>query len=110
MSKVYTQNDIQTLRDDFINAVEEVFGENSLSFLDVIENEEYRFDYDVFYDCNGENYIINRLTGEYINWYKFTHIGRSICTTISDPSKDGFVKFLKEFKDSIPIKKEKEDE
>lgn len=101
MSKVYTQNDIQTLRDDFINAVEEVFDEGSLSFFDVIEDEEYGSDYDVFYDYDGETYIINRLTGEYINWYKFTHLGRSICTTISDPTKDNFIKFLNDFKNSM---------
>lgn len=101
MSKVYTQNDIHTLRDDFINAVKEVFDEDTLSLLDVIEHEEYGSDYDVFYDYNNETYIINRLTGEYINWYKFDHLGRDIHTTISDPSKDKFAKFLKDFKDSI---------
>lgn len=103
MSKVYTQNDIQTLRDDFINAVKEVFDEDISSFLDVIENDEYDpMKYDVFYGYDyDETYIINRLTGEYVNWYKFNHIGRDIHTTISDPTKDKFVKFLKEFKDNI---------
>lgn len=102
MSKVHTQNDIPTLRDDFVNAVKEVFDGDTLSFLDVIENEEYSPSiYDVFYDYNDETYIINRSTGEYINWYKFTHIGRDIHTTIPDPSKDTFAKFLKEFKDSL---------
>ena len=102
MSKVYTQDDIQTLRKDFVDAVEEVFDGDTLSFLSIIEDEEYNnAKYDVFYSCNDENYIINRFTGEYINWYKFVHIGRSICTTISDPSKDKFVKFLKEFKEQV---------
>ena len=102
MSKVYTQNDIPTLRDDFIDAVKETFNGDSLSLLDIIENEEYdSCRYDVFYDYNNETYIINRLTGEYINWYKFGHLGRDIHTTISDPSKDKFAKFLKEFKDGI---------
>lgn len=102
MSKVHTQIDIPTLRDDFVDAVKEVFNGDSLSFLDIIENEEYDASrYDVFYDYNDENYIINRLTGEYINWYKFDHLGRAIYTTISDPSKDKFAKFLKEFKDSF---------
>lgn len=101
MSEVYTQDGIQTLRTDFENAVKEVFDGDALSFLDVIEHEEYDPSiYDVFYDYNDENYIINRSTGEYVNWYKFTHIGRDIHTTISDPTKDNFVKFLKEFKDS----------
>lgn len=102
MSKVYTQIDIPTLRDDFINAVKEIFNGDSLSLLDIIENEEYDSSrYDAFYDYNDETYIINRLTGEYINWYKFDHLGRDIHTTISDPSKDKFEKFFKEFKDSI---------
>ena len=102
MSKVYTKFDIPTLRDDFIDAVKEVFDGDIFSLLDIIENIEYDSSkYDVFYDYNDENYIINRLTGEYINWYKFDHLGRCISTTISDPSKDKFAKFLKEFKDSI---------
>lgn len=102
MNKVYTRKDIETLRDDFANAVKETFNGDCSSFLDIVENEEYdSMIYDVFYDYNGETYIINRITGEYINWYKFTHLGRDIHTTISDPSKDKFVKFLKEFKDSI---------
>lgn len=102
MSEVYTQDGIQTLRTDFENAVKEVFDGDASSLLDVIENGEYSPSiYDVFYDYNDETYIINRSTGEYINWYKFTHIGRDIHTTISDPTKDNFVKFLKEFKDSL---------
>ena len=102
MNKVYTRNDVPTLRDDFIDAVKEVFNGDSLSLLDIIENEEYDASrYDVFYDYNDENYIINRLTGEYINWYKFDHLGRDIHTTIPDPSKDKFAKFLEVFKDSI---------
>jgi hypothetical protein len=65
------------LRDLFCNAVIKVFGD-SMSFIDILENDKYSSKYDCFLNYDGENYIINRDTGEYINWYKLYHIGRSI--------------------------------
>lgn len=65
------------LRDLFCNAVIKVFGDSG-TFLDFLENEKYSDKYDCYLDYSGENYIINRETGEFINWYKLTHIGRSI--------------------------------
>ena len=65
MTKIFTN-----CRDKFVAAVEEV--------LDLLEYDNYSNDYnnfDVFVSSGGENYIINRNTGEYINRYKFTHIG-----------------------------------
>lgn len=79
---IFTQTNFfqKDLRDLFCDAVFNIFGD-STTFLDFIENEEYSTKYDCYLDYSGENYIINRDTGEYINWYKFTHIGR--CITIS---------------------------
>ena len=92
--KVYTAAGIGDLRERLVNAIVEVFGDSE-KFLDYIENEEYpQSFYDVFYSGSGECYIINRSTGEYINWYKFTHIGRDIHSTVTP---DDFVKFLSDF-------------
>lgn len=94
MSKVYTNVNVGDLRERFVDAVTEVFGDSE-KFLDYIENLEYvPWNYDVFYSGSGECYIINRYSGEYINWYKFTHIGRDIHSTVAP---DDFIKFLSEF-------------
>lgn len=94
MAKVYTSDNVSDLRERLVNAVTEVFGDSE-KFFDFIENEEYlQWNYDVFYSGSGECYIINRSTGEYINWYKFTHIGRDIHSTVAP---DDFVKFLSDF-------------
>lgn len=93
--KVYTQDDIKTLRHDFVNAVKKVFDGDVLSLLDYMENEELGVEYDIFCDYNNESYIINRSTGEYINWYKLDHVGRDIHSTVHP---DYFVEFLTEFK------------
>lgn len=81
-------------RKQFEDAVKKVFGRAS-DFFDFIENDEYSDLYDVFYPGNDECYIINRVTGEYINWYKFTHIGRDIHSTVNP---NDFVTFLEKFK------------
>lgn len=91
-----------SLRDLFCNAVVKVFGD-SMTFLDFLENEKYSAKYDCFLDYNGENYIIDRETGEYINWYKLDHIGRCICisTTVQYENVPEWIeKFLIEFKES----------
>ena len=80
------------------------------SFLDFLENEEYStVKYDCYLDYNGENYIINRETGEYINWYKLDDIGR--CINISTLSwykniPKWIEEFLVEFKKSEDESKE----
>lgn len=89
MIKVYTD-----CRQQFIDAAIKVFGIDS-SFFDQIDDEEYSDKYDVFNPSDGECYIINRETGEYINWYKFTHLGRDIHSTCPP---ERFEKFLREFK------------
>ena len=91
------------LRDIFGIFVAKVFGDR-MTFLDFLEDGKYSCDkYDCFLDYDGENYIINRETGEYINWYKYLHIGR--CINISIVSQhEGISKwiedFLVEFKES----------
>ena len=85
----------EDLRDLFCNAITKIFGESS-EFLDFLEDENYSAKYDCFLDCNGENYIINRETGEYINWYKLNYIGR--CINISALSTyENIPKWIEEF-------------
>lgn len=101
---------IVSLRDLFCDTVIKIFG-NATSFLDFIENEKYScIKYDCFLDYDGENYIINRHTGEYINWYKFTHIGRCINISCKSPDRNipkWFEEFLDEFKKSEEVDEEK---
>ena len=93
----------EDLRDLFCDSVTKIFGEG-MDFLDFLENDKYSRDkYDCFLDYNGENYIINRETGEYINWYKLSHIGRCINISTSSAYKDipkWIEEFLIEFKES----------
>lgn len=99
---IFDQSDREDLRDLFCSAVTKVFG-NSMMFLDFLETGKYSTKYDCYVDYDEENYIINRETGEYINWYKFTHIGRSITISTSSTSEDiskWVKKFLIEFKES----------
>lgn len=92
---------VENLRDIFCEAVIKVFG-SATTFLDFLENEEYSVKYDCFLNGSGENYIINRETGEYINWYKLTHIGRCInISTLSTCNIPKWIeKFLVDFKES----------
>lgn len=99
---LFNKTNFNDLRDLFCNAVVKVF-EDSDAFLDFLENDEYSVKYDCYLDCNGENYIINRETGEYINWYKLNHIGRDI--NISTSVEHNYIpkwieEFLVEFKKS----------
>lgn len=89
MITVYSGN-----RDKFTEAIEDVFGSVN-TFLAFIEADEYGTCYDVFLDSDGENYIINRETGEYVNWYKYTHVGRDLHATVNP---DNFIEFLTKFK------------
>lgn len=94
--KVYHQDNFTNYREYFVELVEKIYG-NCVAFLDQIEEENYGLEYDVFYLGDDECYIINRLTGEYVNWYKFTHLGRDIHTNFH-PRK--LKKFLTNFKNS----------
>lgn len=100
---IYNQTNFTIdLRDQFCNAVTKIFGD-SMTFLDFLENDKYSTKYDCYLDYSGENYIINRETGEYINWYKLDHIGRCINISIirlytSVPK--WIEEFLNEFKES----------
>lgn len=93
----------EDLRELFCNTIIKIFG-NTTAFLDYLENEKYSAKYDCYLDGSGENYIINRETGEYINWYKLYHIGR--CINISAFCTYKYIpkwveEFLFEFKDNV---------
>lgn len=99
---VFNQSNYEDIRDLFNQAITKIFG-NSEIFLDFIENEKYSDRYDCYIDNDGENYIIDRECGEYINWYKFTHIGRCINISTSlmrNKIPEWFEDFLVEFKES----------
>jgi len=92
------------LRGIFCDAVIKVFGD-SRAFIDVLEKGKYSTKYDCYVDYDEENYIINRETGEYINWYKLDHIGRDIhistSTSIYYKNISKWIEaFLVEFKES----------
>ena len=102
---IFDQTNFRTedLRDLFCNCVDRIFGDE-VKFLDFLENKKYSRDkYDCYLDSDGENYIINRVTGEYINWYKLHHIGRCITISTLLPYKkipNWIEHFLAEFKES----------
>lgn len=100
-------NFAENLRDLFCDTVVEIFGDSD-TFLDFVDGEGYSNKYDCFVDGCGENYIINRETGEYINWYKLTHIGRciNISTTSTCNISRWIREFLVEFKESEGFKNE----
>ncbi|MBO7716727.1 MAG: hypothetical protein J6S85_24385 [Methanobrevibacter sp.] len=101
---IFNQNNYSDLRDIFSDTVIKVFGSTPL-FLDFLENEEYNnIKYDCFIESDGETYIINRETGEYINWYKCYHIGRDIHISILSDSVnvlEWFEEFLFKFKTGV---------
>lgn len=97
-----TNFNLGDLRELFRKAINEVFGGTD-AFLDYLENEEYSSKYDCYFDGSGENYIINRETGEYINWYKLYHIGRCISISIFhkyNNISEWLEEFLTDFKES----------
>ena len=99
---VFTADTYENLRDIILLTVVDVFG-GAEEFLDFLEYEEYGQPYDCFIDPNGENYIINRNTGDYVNWYKLTHIGRCphvSMVSCSDDIKEFLKKFFIDFKNS----------
>ena len=103
---VITSSTYENLRDIVLLTVVDVFGGTDI-FLDFLEYEEYGKQYDCCIDPNGENYIINRDTGDYVNWYKLTHIGRDPHVSMvssTDDIKEFLKKFFTDFKNS-----EKED-
>lgn len=100
---LYTQTTHEDMRDLFCKAISDIFGD-SLIFLDILENDKYSSRYNCYLDPDGENYIINSETGEYINWYKLYHLGR--CISISTSSihtniSKWFNDFLVDFKMSV---------
>lgn len=103
---VYNQTNFKGLRDIVNDALDKVTSFNHL--VEVIEELYYdNTKYDAYTDSDGENYIINRNTGEYINWYKLYHFGRDIHINVQTPFSDRegmspwIESFLKEFINSL---------
>lgn len=48
---------------------------------------------------DGECYIIDRETGNYVNWYKETHFGRSYTTNMA--TKDELIQFVHDFYEEV---------
>lgn len=75
--KVYDACNFKDLRTFVCKSIDSIFGTEQ--FLDMVDNNSdgltYKYD---FVKSNDEFYIINRETGQYINWYKYTHIGRDV--------------------------------
>lgn len=94
--KIENTNYVNSIsRDELCAEIIKIFGSGS-NFLDFIEDEKYNNNiFDCFVECDGENYVIDRDTGEYINWYKFTHVGRSLNTRCNN-----ITEFLTKFKNS----------
>lgn len=94
--KVFNCYNSENLREIFVNTVVNVFGAEN-KFLDFCENINYNSGrYDVFVCYDDESYIIDRQTGYYVNWYKFTHIGRDFHTNMSPKL---LISFLESFKE-----------
>jgi len=91
---------IGDMKNIFCSAVNKIFGD-SMTFLDFLEHWKYSTTkYDCYLDYIGENYIINRETGEYINWYTLDNIGS--CLNISTSSEcESIPKWIEEFLDEF---------
>lgn len=99
---VFNQSNCSDIRDILCKTVSEVFGSHD-EFFTFILNEAYSANYDCYIDGSGENYIINNVTGEYINWYKTYHLGRCLNVSIVNFKPENiekwFENFLTEFKE-----------
>lgn len=75
--KVYNAYNFEGLRDFVYKSIDSIFGIEQ--FLDMVDdNYDGIADKYDFIRGIGDFYIINRETGQYINWYKYTHIARDI--------------------------------
>lgn len=99
---VFNQSNCSDIRDILCNTVIKVFGSED-TFFTFILDENYSSNYDCYVDDSGENYIINGVTGEYINWYKLYHLGRCLNVSIYrfnyKDIEQWFEIFLTEFKE-----------
>jgi transcriptional regulator with XRE-family HTH domain len=93
--KIENANYVNSIsRDELCAEIIKIFG-SATEFLDFIEDEKYGVSFDCFVEHDGENYVIDNETGEYINWYKFYHIGRCLNTRCNN-----LTEFLTKFKNS----------
>ena len=95
--KVYDTHNTPDLRELFIESINKVFDTDD-DFMDLVDNKHI-IGFDIFVDTgeSDEVYIIDRNTGEYINWYEFYHLGRTMSINF-EPSK--LVDFLTRFKNA----------
>ena len=76
-------------RENFMNLFLHYLGDNLKNYdiLDIIENGYETAKFKCWYfNENDEAYILNKVNGVIICWYKLTHIGRSLFI-INDNSK-----------------------
>lgn len=93
--KVYNTSNTPNLRELFIESINKVFDTDD-DFLDLVENQHI-IGFDIFMTTDEEVYIVDIDNGEYINWYKFYHIGRTMHINF-EPSK--LVDFLTRLKNA----------
>lgn len=92
--KVYNEYNFKGLRGFVCQSIDTIFGIDQ--FLDMVDSVDGLTDKYDFIRTNDEFYIINRETGEYINWYKYTHIGRDIHMNFEPIRLRKFLRDLKE--------------
>lgn len=92
--KVYNQYNFEGLRRFVCQEIDAIFGiEQFLDMVDEVDGVTDKYD---FLKSNDEFYIINRETGQYINRYKYTHIGRDIHMNFNPIELRKFLRDLKE--------------
>ena len=109
--KVYNQDTNPNLRTQFEECVKEVFSDVD-RFLDLIDRGGTYEKFDVVTGRDrpdDEYYVIDRETGEYINWYKYVHIGRSIHMNFNPEKMKDFLTRFKESEVEVVNHKEREE-
>lgn len=99
--KIYNEYNYDNLRQIVVETIKHVFGDTE-KFLDMVDDIDGIYDkYDFVKTIDEEFYIINRRTGEYVNWYKYTHIGRSVNMNFHPRYLTNFFKLLKNEYDKV---------
>ena len=94
-------------REQFSEAVENIFGVRLEKFLDVIELSKNNNDWIIQY-YNETVLLYDTNSDLFVSWYKLTHIGRAIVSNID--SVETLYVFLNQFMDDFELKEEKENE
>lgn len=77
-------------REEFTNIFCSVFNPDNICDIIFSGYEGYSYKCWIYDD---EVYILNKETGDFINWYKIDHIGRCLTSTIGSKPSD-YVKFF----------------